>query len=432
MPVGVQHADDECDWTGWTPREQAVILRSMSDRNTRRCTLALEDGTFLFGAGFGAGGTRLGEVVFNTSMTGYQEILTDPSYHSQIVTMTFPQIGNYGINSEDVESARPQVSGFVVRELARRVSNYRATQSLEDYLLDHNVVGIQGVDTRALAKKLRVDGAMRGVITTEIDDPAECVRRAREAPSMTGADLVRHVAPRDVSTWEEGLNTAFMPSHGASAQPRTIVAIDCGMKRNILRHLVDMGCQVHVAPPTLSADQVLGYKPDGVLVSNGPGDPAAVHSAIDLLKGLLGKVPLFGICLGHQLLGRALGARTFKLKFGHRGANQPVQNLSTGRVEITSQNHGFAIDTGTLARAGGTATHVNLNDKTLEGFIHKDMLILAVQYHPEASPGPHDATYLFDCFDAMLSSGRAPTADEMSHAQTSLQHRKATVRPSSR
>ncbi len=427
----------------------------MSDsRKPRHCILALEDGTALIGTPFGAEGTQTGEVVFNTSMTGYQEVLTDPSYCGQIVTMTYPLIGNYGINPEDVESSRPHVAGFVIKELARRHSNYRATLSLDEYLAQNNIIGIQGIDTRALTIKLRVEGAMRGVLSTVIDDPTECVRLARESPSMAGADLVKVVAPRDINAWTEGLaplgpppirgetgGAALLPKgdergspisnrksaignrQSAIGNPR-VLAIDCGMKRNILRHLVDVGCSVRVAPPTLTAEEVLAERPDGVFVSNGPGDPAAVHYAIDMLKGIMGKVPIFGICLGHQLLGLALGAKTFKLKFGHRGANQPVRNLTTGRVEITSQNHGFAVSTDSLESIGGVPTHVNLNDHTLEGFVHKDWPILAVQYHPEASPGPHDATYLFDCFATMMSTGRAPTGEDMAAAQGALQNRR--------
>ena len=384
------------------------------------CILALEDGTYVRGRSFGAAGTQTGEVVFNTSMTGYQEILTDPSYFGQIVTMTYPLIGNYGVNREDVESARPHVRGFIVKEAARRHSNHRATLGLPEYLADHDIVGIEGVDTRALTKKIRVEGAMRGIITTEIDDPRECVRRAAESPSMVGADLVKHVATNDCSTWTVGLNESFGPRRTQPTKRRRVTAIDCGMKHNILRHLVSVGCEVRIVPPTTPAPMIMEDRPDGIFVSNGPGDPAAVHYAVDLLKQLVGQVPIFGICLGHQLLGLALGAETFKLKFGHRGGNQPVKNLHTDRVEITSQNHGFAIERKSLDRVGGVATHVNLNDDTLEGFAHKDLPILAVQYHPEASPGPHDASYLFDCFAAMMDSGQAPTAEQISDAQSDL------------
>jgi len=378
------------------------------------CRLALEDGTVFTGQAFGARGTQTGEAVFNTSMTGYQEILTDPSYAAQIVTMTCPLIGNYGVNAQDVESSRPHLNGFVVKELAGRYSNQRAATGLAEYLAEHDVIGIQGVDTRALTLRLRKRGSMRSAITTEVSDPLECVQLARQAPSMLGADLVRSVAPQDACTWTAGFEDAFAPRRNPqnqSVERLPVVAIDCGMKRNILRHLVDVGCDVWIVPPTASIETILQRDPRGVFISNGPGDPAAVSYAIELLAGLIGNVPLFGICLGHQLLGLALGATTFKLKFGHRGANQPVQNLLTDRVEITSQNHGFAIDRASLADAGCTVTHVNLNDDTVEGFAHQEWPIFAVQYHPEASPGPHDAAYLFDAFRRMMETGRPITAN---------------------
>ncbi|MFQ5413466.1 MAG: glutamine-hydrolyzing carbamoyl-phosphate synthase small subunit [Phycisphaerae bacterium] len=385
--------------------------------DTGRCMLALEDGTVFTGHGFGAPGTRCGEVVFHTAFTGYQEILTDPSYTGQIVAMTYPLIGNYGVNADDVESSRLHAAGLVVRELARVPTGDGDTMRLEALLADHGVVGIQGIDTRALTRKLRVHGAMRGVITTELDDPAACVRRAVATPSLVGADLVQAVAPDHCFDWSEGVDVAAGgPKHHA---PRRglVVVIDCGVKHNILRYLVTAGFRVHVVPPTARADAIRERKPTGVLVSNGPGDPAAVPYAIDLLKALLGRVPVFGICLGHQLLGLALGGTTYKLKFGHHGANHPVRNAATGRVEITSQNHGFAIDTGSLIAAGATPTHINLNDDTLEGFTHPDMPLFAVQYHPEAGPGPHDATYLFDCFATMIDTGRSPTAEDMAQAR---------------
>ncbi len=430
------------------------------------CLLALEDGTVYRGRAFGATGSRTGEVVFNTSLTGYQEILTDPSYCGQIVTMTYPHIGNYGVNEADVESARPHVAGFIVRELTRRPSNHRATQSLHDYLAEHGIIGIEGIDTRALTKKLRVDGAMRGVISTDCSHGAhgahqtyanDCVEIARASPSMAGADLVKEVAPKKPFTWTEGLaetsegrevdvlskvegrkvegratldlGPSDLPTFDVSAFPQ-VVAIDCGMKRNILRHLVDLGgtgtegTTVQVVPPTATPEEVLSYKPDGVFVSNGPGDPAAVPYAVELVRGLLGKTPMFGICLGHQIIALALGGQSFKLKFGHRGANQPVLNTATGRVEITSQNHGFAIDTSSLEKSGAAVTHVNLNDKTLEGFTDADRAVLAIQYHPEASPGPHDAAYLFDCFGTMMETGKAPTPEQMARAQAMLQNRR--------
>ncbi len=391
---------------------------------SRPAILALEDGTVFRGTGFGACGTRAGEVVFNTALTGYQEILTDPSYCGQIVAMTYPHIGNYGVNETDVESASPQVSGFIVREATRTPSNFRATQPLEVYLARHDVIGIEGIDTRALTRLLRVQGAMNGVLTTEEADADRCVELARAAPSMVGADLVKVVMPGKPFTWSDGLDAAFVSGRGAARGAKKVVAIDCGMKRNILRHLVDIGASVTVVPPNVSAGEVMAHKPDGVFISNGPGDPAAVTYAIDLLRGLLGKTPMFGICLGHQLLGLAMGASSYKLKFGHRGANQPVLNKGTGRVEITSQNHGFAVDSASVESKGATVTHVNLNDQTLEGFVHQDRCLLAVQYHPEASPGPHDATYLFDCFARMMETGRAPTTDDMAAAQSALQSRR--------
>lgn len=379
----------------------------MSSPSYRSCILALEEGTVFHGCAFGACGTQTGEVVFNTSMTGYQEVLTDPSYCGQIVAMTYPLIGNYGVNQEDVESDHPQVAGFVVRELARRFSNHRATMSLSDYLEKHGVIGIEGIDTRGLTLKLRTEGALRGVISTEIEDPQECVRRAKASPSQVGLDLVRAVAPKQPYEWEWE-SQGSIGSRKSQIEDRLVVALDCGMKRNILRNLSQIGCRVRVMPPTVSAAEIFDQRPDGVFVSNGPGDPAAVYYAINLLKGLCGRVPIFGICLGHQLLAHALGAETFKLKFGHRGANQPVRNLLTGRVEITSQNHGFAVETKSLERAGGVPTHINLNDQTLEGFVHKEWPILAIQYHPEASPGPHDATYLFDYFSKMMATRFPP------------------------
>ncbi len=388
----------------------------------RPCKLALEDGTIFTGEAFGADGTHDGEVCFNTSMAGYQEILTDPSYVGQIVTMTYPLIGNYGINIEDIESRGPQVEGFVIKELARRRSNFRATAALEDYLQQHGVVAIEGVDTRAITRKLRIQGALRGSISTEILDDAALVARAQAWPGLVGQDMVQRVAPAKAVEWTSGFESSFaMPHRHGGGSSRRVLAIDCGIKRNILRNLVETGCHVTVVPPNTPAEAMLEQKPDGVFVSNGPGDPEPLDYAIEALRGLLGKVPIFGICLGHQLLSLALGAKTYKLKFGHRGGNQPVMNLATRRVEITSQNHGFAVETESLRKVGGVPTHENLNDHTLEGFMHRDMPIFSVQYHPEASPGPHDATYLFDCFIDMMNSGRAPTAEEMAAAQARLE-----------
>ncbi len=379
--------------------------------------LALEDGTILTGHVFGSTGTRQGEVVFTTSITGYQEIHTDPSYAGQMVTMTYPLIGNYGINLEDLESTRPSVAGFIVRELSHRTSNFRATGCLSDWLAQYGIVGIEGLDTRALTRKLRVQGAMNGCLSSEILDDVELVQMARSCPKMLGLNLVDAVAPKESYVWVDGFNSKFSIDSRNRPARFNVVAIDCGAKHNILRNLVETGCRVTVVPPSWTADQIRELKPDGIFVSNGPGDPGAVVHTTSVLRELVGKIPIFGICLGHQLLGLAVGGERFKLKFGHRGANQPVMSLKTGRVEITSQNHGFAIIEESIQKVGCVATHVNLNDKTLEGFTAPDRCMYAVQYHPEASPGPHDATYLFDLFTKMMETGHSPTAEEMDEAQ---------------
>jgi carbamoyl-phosphate synthase small subunit len=363
--------------------------------------LALEDGTVYTGRSFGARGETFGEVVFNTSMTGYQEVLTDPSYKGQIVTMTYPLIGNYGVNREDVESRRPQVEGFLVRELTRVPSNFRAHGSLDAYLAENNILGLEGIDTRALVRRLRVRGTMTGVLSTRDLDDASLVRKAQSSPNIVGRDLVREVVPEKTFTWEEGFTSPFVSYLPSRPATHHVVALDFGMKWNIPRCLVQVGCRVTVVPGTATAEQVLAHRPDGIFLSNGPGDPEPLRYAIETIRGLAGKKPMFGICLGHQLLGLALGGKTFKLKFGHRGANQPVLNHQTGRVEITTQNHGFAVSLDSLP-SDLEPTHINLNDQTLEGMRHRRWPLFSVQYHPEASAGPHDSSYLFEEFRKLM------------------------------
>jgi carbamoyl-phosphate synthase small subunit len=378
----------------------------------RPALLALADGSLYRGTGFGAVGERAGEVVFNTSMSGYQEIATDPSYAGQIVCMTYPHIGNTGVNADDPEAARPWIEGLVVRELAPAVSNFRAETSLDAYLRDSGVVGIEGIDTRRLVRRLRVDGAVNGVLSSVDLEPASLLAKAKAVPDMNGLDLVRGVTMRAPLEWTEGYPAQFASAAPVAegAKRYRIVAVDYGMKRNILRSLVASGFDPVAVPASESAAAILERKPDGVFLSNGPGDPAAVTYAIDAIRGLLGKVPVFGICLGHQLMALAAGATTYKLKFGHRGGNQPVRDLETGRVEITAQNHGFAVDVPSLERTGFRATHVNLNDGTNEGIASDDLRAFAVQYHPEAAPGPHDAVHLFRRFRRLIESGRLEPA----------------------
>jgi carbamoyl-phosphate synthase small subunit len=370
------------------------------------CRLALEDGTVATGESIGGPGTATGEVVFNTAMTGYQEILTDPSYRRQIVTMTVPHVGNYGVNPEDVESKRTYLAGFVIRQHARRASNQRASQGLPEYLASNGVVAISGVDTRAITRRLRTTGALRGAISTEVFSDAELVALARSAPAMSGLDLASEVMSSDNQSWDQEHRL-----QAAGQGQFNIVAIDCGIKHNILRHLVDIGGDVLVVPGRTAAAAILARRPDGVLVGNGPGDPAAVTATIKTLRDLIGRIPIFGICLGHQLLALALGAKTYKLKFGHHGANHPVLNAATGRVEITSQNHGFAVNVKSLSAAGLFPTHTSLYDGSLEGFAHRRHPLFAVQHHPEAAPGPHDSAYLFRCFAEMMRTRGPATAD---------------------
>ena len=366
--------------------------------------LALEDGTWFQGVSAGAQGEATGEVVFNTSMTGYQEILTDPSYAGQIVTMTAPQIGNYGVAAADTESSKPQVAGFVMRDASPVSSNWRANGTLRDYLVKHNIVAIADVDTRALTKILRSSGVMRGIIATGSVEPSELVERARRVPMMEGSDLVKDVTTAEAYDFETSLADAVtdasfgVPPLRRATRVLKVAAYDFGIKTNILRRLAAHNCQVRVFPASTPAADVMAWDPDGIFLSNGPGDPAAVTYAIDNIKQLAsGDVPMFGICLGHQLMGLAFGAKTYKLKFGHRGGNHPVKQLETGAIEITSQNHGFAVDPDSLP-ANTRVTHLNLYDGTIEGLRHINKPIFSVQYHPEASPGPHDADYLFQEF----------------------------------
>ncbi|MFZ5585955.1 MAG: glutamine-hydrolyzing carbamoyl-phosphate synthase small subunit [Thermodesulfobacteriota bacterium] len=384
-----------------------------------KALLALEDGTTFPCRAFAGRGEVAAEVCFNTAMTGYQEVLTDPSYKGQMVAMTYPLIGNYGTNPEDVESAAVQVSAFLVKEYQPLPSNFRSTQSLGDYLEAAGVLGVEGLDTRALTRHLRMKGAMRGVLSTEDLDPASLVRKANDSPGLVGVDLVKEVTCQRAYRWINGkidrgldLDGAMDPEAvwaGGKGRWR-VVALDCGIKYNILRRLEARDMKVLVVPAFTSAETIARTAPDGVFLSNGPGDPAAVTYVVQTVRELLGVRPIFGICLGHQMLGQALGGQTFKLKFGHRGANQPVMDLITTKVEITSQNHGFCVDADSIPDPDVVMTHLNLNDRTLEGLSHKRIPMFCVQYHPEASPGPHDADYLFDRFVEMMTTGAPPAA----------------------
>lgn len=360
----------------------------------KKAILALEDGSVFEGISFGYEGECLGEVVFNTSMTGYQEILTDPSYKGQIVTMTYPLIGNYGINKDDSESKKPHLSGFVVLENSKIASNYRAETSLDEFLKNHKIPGIYGIDTRKLTLLLRISGAMKGIISTTISNKASLIKKAQSSHGLVGIDLVKEVSCKKVYKW----------NHNGKYR---VVVLDCGAKHNIMRQLAQKDCQVTVVPAKATSSEILSFRPHGIVLSNGPGDPAVVTYVIETVKELIGKLPIFGICLGHQMLGLALGGKTFKLKFGHRGANHPVMNLKTKKVEITCQNHGFCVDFDSLKNTEVELTHVNLNDKTLEGLKHKKYPVFSVQYHPESSAGPHDSRYLFDEFIKTLKEYNA-------------------------
>lgn len=385
-----------------------------------KAILALADGRCFEGEGFGGEGEAAGEVVFNTSMTGYQEILTDPSYEGQLVAMTYPQIGNVGVNPEDVESQRPYMKGFIVKDYTARPSNWRATEPLHEYMKRHGIVGIQGIDTRSLVRHLRDKGSQEGIISTVAASQAEAIAKAKTVPGLVGRDLVKNVTCLAPYDWDEGnwqLGTGYKKRRGLRSARRgknvasfqspqfSVVAYDFGIKYNILRNLAESGCRVKVVPATMPAEDVLTLNPDGIFLSNGPGDPDAVPYAKDNVEKLIGKKPIFGICLGHQIMGLALGGKTFKLKFGHHGGNQPVMDLITKKVGITAQNHGFAVDPDSL-KGAVEITHLNLNDNTVEGLAHKELPIFSVQYHPESSPGPHDAHYLFSRFTELMSKYR--------------------------
>jgi carbamoyl-phosphate synthase small subunit len=374
--------------------------------------LALEDGTVFEGTSFGASGIKTGEVVFNTSITGYQEIFTDPSYCGQIVVLTNPQIGNYGANDDDCESIRPYIEGLIVRDFSPIRSNWRAQETAEDFLKRNDIPVGSDMDTRALVRRLRSRGVMRGVLSGSGGDPAELVELARNVPSMAGRDLATLVSTPTPYRWEDGIKPCS-PSElvPPAAEPHFhVVAYDYGIKRNILRRLAHAGCRTTVVPAFTTAEDVLALKPDGLFLSNGPGDPEPLARQAAEVRKLVGKLPIFGICLGHQVLGLAMGGKTFKLPFGHRGANHPVLNYRTNKVEITSQNHGFAVDPDSLPASDIELTHINLNDHTLEGFRHRSEPVFCVQYHPEASPGPHDSHYLFDDFVKLLDESKRADA----------------------
>jgi carbamoyl-phosphate synthase small subunit len=377
----------------------------MLGKGRRQALLVLEDGSVYRGSAFVGSGEALGEVVFNTGMTGYQEILTDPSYKGQIVAMTYPLIGNTGINPEDMESAGIHLEGFVVREYQPQPSNWRYRESLRSFLERHDKLGIEGIDTRALTRRIRITGAMRGILSTETADTDRLLERVRAYPGLVGRDLVKEVTSRTSYLWKDGA-PGHMPEPGTAPQAkRRVVVLDCGVKYNILRNLESRDCEVLVLPAAATGEEILAFKPAGVLLSNGPGDPAALPAIVATVRSLLGKVPLFGICLGHQILGQAVGGRTEKLKFGHHGINQPVKNCQSGRVEITSQNHGFVVVPESLPNAQLSIQN-NLNDGTSEGLSYPSLSAFSVQHHPEAAPGPHEAAHLFDEFVTLMDTGR--------------------------
>jgi len=371
----------------------------------QKAILALEDGSVFEGRSFGSPGEKTGELVFNTSMTGYQEILTDPSYKGQIVIMTYPLIGNYGVNEEDIESQRPKVEGFIVKENSNLFSNWRSDKRLSDYLVEHEIMGVEGLDTRALTKHIRSLGAMKAIVSTEDLNPDRLIEKAKASPGLIGRDLVKEVTCNKPFEWNRINDRQFLDLHIPPSTYNSqfkVVVLDYGVKYNILRSLRERNCKVTVLPASSSVESILSFRPDGILLSNGPGDPEGVPYAIETVRQLIGRKPIFGICLGHQLLGLAFGGKTFKLKFGHRGANQPVKDLKTGRIMITSQNHGFCVDPDSLNPDEIELTQINLNDHTSEGMRHKRLPIFSVQYHPEASPGPHDTQNLFDEFMKMM------------------------------
>lgn len=369
-----------------------------------KALIVLEDGTIFQGESFTGHGETTGEIVFNTGMTGYQEVLTDPSYKGQIVTMTYPLIGNYGINQTDMESANIQAEGFIVKEYCNFPSNFRSRGSLADFLKQENKLGIENVDTRALTRHIRVAGAMKGIISTLDLEPKSLVKKAKESISLAGRNMVKEVTCETPYGWQNNQPCAGDNFSSADKAEYKVVALDLGLKYNQLRLLAERGCSIQIVPATTTSSDILAMNPDGIFLANGPGDPAGVPGVVDTIRLLLGKKPVFGICLGHQMLGLAYGAITYKLKFGHRGINQPVKDLTTGKIEITSQNHGFCVDINSLNTDEVEVTHINLNDQSVEGMRHKKFPAFSVQYHPENAPGPHDAIYLFDRFVQMMHS----------------------------